>query len=90
MSKPRTAAEIEHGWRTSPRWRGIHRPYTAEDVARLRGTLHVEHTLARHGAETLWHGVSAKAPVRALGALTGHQAVEQVAAGLEAIYCSGW
>ena len=90
MNAGRSAAEIQGSWARDPRWRGITRAYTAEDVVRLRGTLHVEHTLARRGASRLWDAMQAKPPVRALGALTGNQAVEMVAAGLEAIYLSGW
>jgi isocitrate/methylisocitrate lyase len=82
-------AEIEESWR-GPRWEGITRPYTAEDVARLRGSIRVEHTLARMGAERLWELMHERDYVRALGALTGNQAVQQVKAGLEAIYLSGW
>jgi isocitrate lyase len=82
-------AEIEQEWNSS-RWEGITRPYTAEDVARLRGTIKVEHTLARIGAERLWEMMHERPYVRALGALTGNQAVQQVKAGLEAIYLSGW
>ena len=73
-----------------PRWAGIRRPYDAAEVARLRGSLAIEHTLARRGAERLWALLHADEPVRALGALTGGQAVQQVRAGLPAIYCSGW
>jgi isocitrate lyase len=90
MSRPRSAEEIQRSWETDPRWRGITRSYTADDVARLRGTIHIEHSLARHGAERLWHLLHHEAPVRALGALTGNQAVQQVAAGLKSIYLSGW
>ena len=90
MSKARTSAEIHHCWAADPRWKGIERNYTADDVARLRGTVHIEHTLARLGAERLWQTMKTRPPVRALGALTGNQAVEQVAAGLNGIYCSGW
>ena len=82
-------AEIEREW-DSPRWREITRPYSAEDVARLRGTVKIEHTLARLGAERLWELMHERPFVRALGALTGNQAVQQVKAGLEAIYLSGW
>ena len=89
MSKPRSAAEIDQSWNRDPRWKGITRNYTGADVARLSGTVRIEHTLARLGAERLWQRMH-RGPVRALGALTGNQAVEQVAAGLEAIYCSGW
>jgi isocitrate lyase len=90
MERARTAAEIQSAWASEARWRGIERPYTAEDVARLRGSLHVEHTLARRGAERLWELLHTRAHVRALGAVTGNQAVQMVAAGLEAIYLSGW
>src|SRR5919202_1321589 len=82
-------AEIEQEWR-SPRWEGIERPYTAEDVARLRGSVKIEYTLARMGSERLWGLMKEKPFVRALGALTGNQAVQQVKAGLDAIYLSGW
>ena len=81
--------EIEQEWR-SPRWEGITRPYTAEDVARLRGSIKVEYTLARMGAERLWKLMHEKNYVRALGALTGNQAMQQVKAGLDAVYLSGW
>src|SRR3954449_4765780 len=83
------AAEIAQEWE-SPRWEGITRPYTAEDVAKLRGSVRIEHTLARMGAERLWELMHERPLVRALGALTGNQAVQQVKAGLEAIYLSGW
>jgi isocitrate lyase len=86
----RTAAEIQSSWARDPRWRGIERPYAATDVVRLRGRIHVEHSLARAGAERLWSLMTTAAPVRALGAVTGNQAVQQVAAGLPAIYVSGW
>ncbi|MEW5988296.1 MAG: isocitrate lyase [Chloroflexota bacterium] len=79
-----------HPWANDPRWQGIHRPYTAADVARLAGTVRIEHTLARMGAERLWNLMRSQPFVRALGALTGNQAVQQVAAGLQAIYVSGW
>ena len=82
-------AEVQREWE-GPRWEGIERPYTAEDVARLRGTVRIEHTLARLGAERLWQLMHERSFVRALGALTGNQAVQQVKAGLEAIYLSGW
>ena len=73
-----------------PRWAGIERPYTPADVERLRGSLRIEHTLARVGAEKLWTKIHEKPYINALGALTGNQAVQQVRAGLEAIYLSGW
>src|SRR5437773_11866057 len=77
-------------WETNPRWRGIERPYSWEDVERLRGTMQIECTLARHGAETLWKMLQTEPYVPALGALTGNQAIQQVRAGLKAIYVSGW
>jgi isocitrate lyase len=86
----REAAELAERWRTDPRWRGIERPYTAEDVIRLRGSVRIEHTLARLGAERLWALLTRPGYVRALGAMTGGQAVQMVLAGLEAIYVSGW
>jgi isocitrate lyase len=84
------ARELETQWRDDDRWSGIERTYTAEDVVRLRGSVVEERTLARLGAERLWHLIRAEQPVRALGALTGGQAVQMVRAGLEAIYLSGW
>jgi isocitrate lyase len=83
-------SELDVEWETNPRWKGVTRPYTAADVERLRGTVQVEHTLARLGAERLWHLLHTKRYVASLGALTGNQAVQQVKAGLEAIYLSGW
>ncbi|HET9697059.1 MAG TPA: isocitrate lyase [Terriglobales bacterium] len=77
-------------WKTNPRWQGIERPYTTDDVNRLRGTLQIEYTLARLGAERLWELMHTEPYVPALGALTGNQAVQMVAAGLKAIYVSGW
>jgi isocitrate lyase len=84
------ARELETQWRDDDRWSGIERTYTAEDVVRLRGSVVEERTLARLGAERLWQLIRAEQPVRALGALTGGQAVQMVRAGLEAIYLSGW
>lgn len=84
------ADQLRQRWRSDPRWRGITRPYTAEDVIRLRGSVRIEYTLARRGAERLWHLLSSEPYIAALGALTGHQAVQQVRAGLKAIYVSGW
>ena len=80
---------IEREWEGA-RWEGIERPYTADDVARLRGSVRIEHTLARLGAERLWRLMHERPFVRSLGALTGNQAVQQVKAGLDAIYLSGW
>ena len=86
----RTADELNASWRHDERWAGIIRPYRAEDVVRLRGSIGIEHTLARIGAERLWSLLRAEDPVTALGALTGNQAIQQVHAGLAAIYLSGW
>jgi isocitrate lyase len=83
-------AAIEREWATNPRWTGIDRSYEAADVIRLRGTVRVEHSLARHGAEQLWQLLHTEPYINALGAMTGGQAVEMVKAGLKAIYLSGW
>jgi isocitrate/methylisocitrate lyase len=80
----------EQQWNTDPRWKGVKRPYSTQDVAKLRGSIQVEHTLARLGAERLWWLLNNETYVPALGALTGNQAVQQVQAGLNAIYLSGW
>ena len=90
MSKQEQVAKLESEWANSPRWNGISRNYSAADVVRLRGTVQVEHTLARLGAEKLWRLVNQEQPVCALGALTGNQAIQEIQAGLKAIYCSGW
>jgi isocitrate lyase len=84
------ADELTKSWKSDPRWEGISRPYTAEDVARLRGSVLIEQTLARLGAERLWRLLHANDYVAALGALTGNQAMQMVKAGLKAIYLSGW
>ena len=89
-TRQEAAAEIQKDWDTNPRWQGIKRNYTAEDVVRLRGSLQIEHTLARRGAEKLWNMVNNEAYINCLGALTGGQAMQQVKAGIKAIYLSGW
>jgi isocitrate lyase len=81
---------LEHQWATSARWHGVVRPYSAADVHRLRGSVTVEHTLATLGAQRLWVLLNGQPYVHALGALTGNQAIQQVRAGLQAIYLSGW
>jgi isocitrate lyase len=81
---------IRKDWAENPRWRGVKRGYSAEDVVRLRGSVEIEHTLARLGAEKLWKLVNERPYVNSLGALTGNQAVQQVRAGVPAIYLSGW
>src|SRR5579862_3281952 len=83
-------SKLEMQWKSDPRWEGVTRPYTAEDVDRLRGSVHVEHSLARLGAERLWTLLHGQSYVQALGAVTGNQAVQQVRAGLRSIYVSGW
>jgi len=85
-----TADELRRLWSDSPRWRGVQRGYQAEDVVRLRGTIPVEHSIARLTSEKLWRYINEKPFVNALGALTGNQAMQQVKAGLDAIYLSGW
>ncbi|GAB3747095.1 isocitrate lyase [Lysobacter olei] len=85
-----TADQLRQDWATNPRWAGINRPYSAEDVVRLRGTVPVEHSIAKLGAEKLWKSLHTEDFINALGALTGNQAMQQVKAGLKAIYLSGW
>ncbi|HYN12395.1 MAG TPA: isocitrate lyase [Burkholderiales bacterium] len=81
---------LEQDWAENPRWKGVKRGYTAADVVRLRGSLRIEHTLARNGAEKLWKLCNERPFVNSLGALTGNQAMQQVKAGVKAIYLSGW
>jgi isocitrate lyase len=90
LSREQQAAALEKDWATNPRWKGIKRNYSAADVVRLRGSLAVEHTLARRSAEKLWTLCNTEPFVNTLGALTGNQAMQQVKAGLKAIYLSGW
>ncbi|SDB97587.1 isocitrate lyase [Paraburkholderia lycopersici] len=89
-TRQQQAQQLQQQWEADPRWKGIKRNYTAEDVVRLRGSVQPEHTLAKHGAEKLWKGVNTGPFINALGALTGNQAMQQVKAGLKAIYLSGW
>ncbi|MGJ7919303.1 isocitrate lyase [Neobacillus sp. LXY-4] len=84
------AKQLQESWELDARWKGVTRPYTAEDVLKLRGSIDIEYTLARRGSEKLWKLVNEEDFVNALGALTGNQAVQQVKAGLKAIYLSGW
>src|SRR5688572_32228524 len=84
------AEELKREWADESRWWGIARPYAPEDVLALQGTIRIDHTLARLGADRLWNLLQSEKLVRALGALTGNQAVQQVQAGLQAIYLSGW
>ncbi len=86
----KTAAQLDKEWKTAARWKGIKRDYKAADVVRLRGTVEIEHSLARRGAEKLWAGLNKEPYINALGALTGNQAMQMAKAGLKAIYLSGW
>ncbi len=90
MTNRRSITELTSSWENDSRWKSTKRPYNAEDVERLRGSVHIEHTLARHGAEKLWQLLHEEPYVATLGALTGNQALQQVKAGLKAIYLSGW
>ncbi|MFD1395834.1 isocitrate lyase [Kroppenstedtia eburnea] len=90
MSRQEEAKQLKEAWEKESRWQGIERPYSAEDVLKLRGSIQIEYTLARRGAEKLWKLLHEEHHVKALGALTGNQAVQQVKAGLKAIYLSGW
>ncbi len=90
MQRMRNAEQITMEWNTRPRWKGIQRDYTADEVVRLRGSVHIEYSLARMGAEQLWDLLNREPYVNTMGALTGTQAVQMVAAGLKAIYVSGW
>ena len=90
MNMQEQITSLQSDWVNSPRWQDITRSYAAEDVVKLRGTVNIEYTLARLGAEKFWRLVNAEAPVCGLGALTGNQAIQEVQAGLKAIYCSGW
>jgi isocitrate lyase len=89
-TRQQQTAALEQDWADNPRWKGVKRTYSAADVVRLRGSVQVEHTLARRGAEKLWSLVNTEPFVNTLGALTGNQAMQQVKAGLKAIYLSGW
>jgi isocitrate lyase len=86
----KTAQELSRQWQTEERWKGIQRPYSAQDVVKLRGSVDVKYSLAEQGAERLWKLINSEDYVNALGALTGNQAVQMVKAGLKAIYLSGW
>ncbi len=90
MTNQERIAKLEESWELDSRWKGIERPYSAEDVIRLRGSIDIEHTLAKVGSERLWKLLNEEDFINALGALTGNQAVQQVKAGLKAIYLSGW
>lgn len=90
MKKEDQIEQLYNDWMTNPRWNNVKRPYIPEDVVKLRGSVKVEHSLARQGAEKLWKRLTTQPFVAGLGALTGNQAIQEVTAGLEAIYLSGW
>jgi len=90
MTRQKQIQELERDWRENSRWQNVSREYSAAEVVGLRGSVLVEHTLARRGAEKLWRLLQEDEPCCALGALTGNQAVQEVQAGLKAVYCSGW
>lgn len=90
MDKKKEIAKLEADWSENSRWKGITRGYKAEDVVNLRGSVNIECTLARLGSEKLWKLVNQETPLCALGAMTGNQAIQEIQAGLKAIYCSGW
>jgi len=90
INRKQAAAALAKDWAENPRWHGIKRPYAADDVVRLQGSFPIEHTLARRGADKLWHLLDREPYVNCLGALTGGQAMQQVKAGIKAIYLSGW
>ncbi len=90
MQRAKQTSELAEQWAHSPRWNNVQRDYSAADVVKLRGSVQIEHTLARLGAEKLWRLINQDEPLCALGALSGNQAIQAVQAGLKAIYCSGW
>ena len=90
MNKMRSAADIQKEWDSNPRWKNVKRDYTAEEVAKLSGSVNIEYSLAKQGAEKLWNEINNSDFVNALGALTGNQAMQQAKAGLRAVYLSGW
>ena len=90
MNKEQQIKQIEKDWQENSRWDGVKRPYTPEDVVKLRGSLNIEYTIAKSGSMKLWEMLKLDEPVTALGALTGNQAIQEVQAGMKAIYCSGW
>ena len=90
MNRTEQIKQLEKEWNENPRWADVERPYTAEEVVNLRSSVNVEYTLAKLGAEKFWNHLQGDEPICALGAVTGNQAVQEVQAGLKAIYCSGW
>ncbi len=90
MTKQERAARLRQDWETNPRWKNVHRPYSAEEVINIAGSVQIEYSLARNGATKLWNRLQTDSWVAGLGALTGNQAIQEVAAGMKAIYLSGW
>jgi isocitrate lyase len=90
MNRTTSAHQLSAEWASNPRWAGIKRPYSSDDVLKLRGSVQIEYTMARLGAQKLWHRLNTQSFVAGLGALTGNQAIQEVMAGLDAIYLSGW
>ncbi|MFN8298147.1 MAG: isocitrate lyase [Chitinophagales bacterium] len=90
MTKQERAARLRQDWETNPRWKNVHRPYSAEEVINIAGSVQIEYSLARNGATKLWNRLQTDNWVAGLGALTGNQAIQEVAAGMKAIYLSGW
>ena len=90
MTKKEQVDQLENDWNQNDRWEGITRPYTADEVVNLRGSVQIEHTLGKNGAEKFWEALKGDEVISALGALTGNQAIQEVQAGLKAVYCSGW
>lgn len=90
MKKQNQIEQLKKDWAQNARWAGITRPYSPEGVVKLRGSIQIEYTLAKRGAERFWDSLHEDGPVCALGAITGNQAIQEVQAGLQAIYCSGW
>src|SRR5690242_13400430 len=90
QTQEKFTGKLAHNWGTNPRWQGIRRPYGQAQVAKLRGSVQIEHTLAQLGAARLWNLLHSEDYIAALGALTGNQAIQQVKAGLKVIYLSGW
>ncbi|MCP4931914.1 MAG: isocitrate lyase, partial [Candidatus Marinimicrobia bacterium] len=90
MTKKEQVDQLVNDWNQNDRWEGITRPYTADEVVNLRGSVQIEHTLGKNGAEKFWEALKGDEVISALGALTGNQAIQEVQAGLKAVYCSGW
>ena len=90
MRKQEQIRELEQEWQDNPRWSNVQRDYSAADVVKLRGSVRIEHTLARLGSQKMWRMINSEEPLTALGAVTGNQAIQEVQAGIKAIYCSGW